>query len=307
MANAANLTESRIEVARSATVIGSNVTVEDGRIIVDNDLVIYGLVDANIEAGGKVNVAAGGRVTGRIQAESVSISGVVRGEVDSRNTFRLEDTGELYGRATARRFAVAPGSAGEFQLTMVRDDSIDSLPPVQESREHYLAALQNLSEQTGEQYEPSEGYLKWFEKQIDRGTDNPSTEQDVWSREPAADVSSREPIASPEEELAPDKEEIVIDWPQSPDDAQAQQERIDARTSVGRAAWSKSVGDEVGRKNSGHFVLSPEEIELVAGRDRDPEGESKRPSTDELLDSKELRDGIKELGKGKKKRLFGRK
>lgn len=254
------------DAARSVTVIGSNVVIEDGRVVVVRDLVIYGRVDADVQAGGRVVIARGATVSGRVEAEDISLSGRLDGSVDARDSFSLEDTGELYGNANARRLSVSPNASGTFRVAMRSGSPSQERTQVETARERYEAVLATVTEVTGRKEEPSAAYRAWSDHQSGRGAKKGASE------------------------------EISID---SPDSGRASGAGATS-ASAGRAAWGKSVTPGLGISPAEQLKLTPEEIELILDEEEEQsavESEGNRRSTDELLNSPILREAVESVRK----------
>lgn len=249
MANEQQLTPHGANSARTATVVGPSLVLQATRMTVAHDLVVHGTIDGNVVAGGRVVVAEGGVVTGHIDAHSVSIAGVVHGGANVKDSLQIDESGELYGDVSTKRIFVAPGSVGNFQLTMRSSDPSRAAVSLTESRRAYEAALRIASEATGKDTPASEGYVQWSQKQGGVTSDKATSKDD------ASGQSTKT------------RAEITID----PERRSGERSAFTTEGAVERMAWSKSVGDEHKGANSDHFGLTRDEIESLAGDDRGPQ------------------------------------
>lgn len=92
-----------------AAVIAPAVTVTGG-IYGSGPVLVEGTVTGEIKVRGDVTVIKDGAVRGPIQADTVTVSGSVEGDVAARTRLQLEMTGSIQGDVTTCSFTIADGS-----------------------------------------------------------------------------------------------------------------------------------------------------------------------------------------------------
>src|ERR1700735_4856790 len=104
--------------------IGSGARVR-GRIHGEGDLVVEGQVEGDLAIHGELTVAEGGSVTGEsIEAQSVSISGTLEGDVAATSTVRLLTGARVRGNLRGSSVAIDEGARFSGRLDCEFD-----LPP----------------------------------------------------------------------------------------------------------------------------------------------------------------------------------
>ena len=105
MSNEVNSSERRV-----VAWIGKAVRVE-GRVISAEDLTIDGDVQGSIELGGHtLTIGQDARIKADLLAKTVTISGMVKGNVKAVDKVDLRSTGSVDGDITAPRFVMADGA-----------------------------------------------------------------------------------------------------------------------------------------------------------------------------------------------------
>ncbi len=92
-----------------------------GQITTEEDLVVEGAVDGDIQSTAQVVVAPGGRVTGKIRARDVEVAGVVEGDIWASRHVHLAPTGRIQGDVSAIHLRVDDG--GVMQGRVLTDAS----------------------------------------------------------------------------------------------------------------------------------------------------------------------------------------
>lgn len=77
-----------------------------GQVTFSSELVIDGEVEGNITSDGKLTVGEHGKVTGDIQAGSVTVQGIVKGDILASGRCALRAGATLQGNVESPRFAV---------------------------------------------------------------------------------------------------------------------------------------------------------------------------------------------------------
>lgn len=87
-----------------------------GKLTVDGDVRIQGLVEGELNASGDVHVE--GTVTARIEARNVTIRGNVTGDVVAKHRLRVAGSGVLTGNAKIGRLSIEDGATFNGNVTM---------------------------------------------------------------------------------------------------------------------------------------------------------------------------------------------
>ena len=108
-----------------ATVIAKGVTVT-GDLFGTGDVLIEGTVIGRIKLDGTVTVAKTSVVKGPIQAESVYVSGAVKGNIAAKKCLRLEITGSIIGDVTVSSFIIEDGAYfnGRSHMTKTGEEPV---------------------------------------------------------------------------------------------------------------------------------------------------------------------------------------
>lgn len=96
--------------AEEKTIIGENISIE-GSIQGKEDLVIEGSVKGNIELQGhRVTVGTKGQVEGEVQADNVTISGRLVGNISSLGKVEITKEADFNGEIKAKNLSVEDGA-----------------------------------------------------------------------------------------------------------------------------------------------------------------------------------------------------
>lgn len=98
-------------IAPSTTIVGS--------ITGQGNYVFCGTVEGDCDINGPFTLAAGGRWTGTIRAADVIVAGVVEGDVIARQRVEIAGTARVSGSLSGNSIAVAEGAVieGEIRVT----------------------------------------------------------------------------------------------------------------------------------------------------------------------------------------------
>jgi cytoskeletal protein CcmA (bactofilin family) len=99
------------------TVIGSSIVI-DGEISGEEPLTILGTVKGKIATATGVLVEAGGTVEADVEAQTVTVSGKLTGNVTARDKLELKPESKMIGNAKAPRIVVADGAMFKGNVDM---------------------------------------------------------------------------------------------------------------------------------------------------------------------------------------------
>jgi cytoskeletal protein CcmA (bactofilin family) len=99
------------------TVIGSSIVV-DGEITGEESLTILGTVKGKIATGQAVVVEPGANVEADVEAQTVTVSGKLTGNVTAREKLELRPEAKMVGNAKAPRIVVADGAMFKGNVDM---------------------------------------------------------------------------------------------------------------------------------------------------------------------------------------------
>lgn len=101
--------EETVDFKDVETVIGASVKVE-GNISCAGDVVVDGSVAGTLRTTKNLSIGEQAKIRADIEANTIIISGEVRGNVRASGRVDLRATGKIYGNVTAQLLAVAPGA-----------------------------------------------------------------------------------------------------------------------------------------------------------------------------------------------------
>jgi len=114
----------RPEPDRIELTIGSNVTLT-GNIHCEGSVRIDGVMEGGrIETLGNIIIGQGARVVADVQADTVSVAGAYKGELNARRV-ELLDGGRMWGTIRVESFLLDDGGFMRGELVMVTDDEPD--------------------------------------------------------------------------------------------------------------------------------------------------------------------------------------
>ncbi len=115
-----------------ATVIGARARFV-GEITGDEDILIHGRFEGNIDVGRRVTVAPSGEVKGDIHGRSVVVNGRVHGHVRADERAELSASAAVQGNVNAPKVVIAEGAQLQGNVAMSAPDA--SPAPVQKKVE----------------------------------------------------------------------------------------------------------------------------------------------------------------------------
>jgi cytoskeletal protein CcmA (bactofilin family) len=101
----------------ATTVIGQGITIE-GEVTSDDEVVIGGVLRGKLATEGPVTVEENGVVEADIGAQSVSIGGIVTGNVTAADRVELLTGGKLVGDVKTARLTIADGAMFKGNVDM---------------------------------------------------------------------------------------------------------------------------------------------------------------------------------------------
>ncbi len=97
-----------------------------GKMEFTKTLKIDGKFEGEIDSSGSLYIEEGARVRADIKARSITIGGIVHGNVTAAEKLVILSTGRVIGNITASRLRIADGVIFEGKCIMIRDpESID--------------------------------------------------------------------------------------------------------------------------------------------------------------------------------------
>jgi len=99
------------------TVIGSSIVI-DGEISGEEPVTILGTVKGRISTATGVIVEADGTVEADVEAQTVTVSGKLTGNVTARDKLELKPESKMIGNAKAPRIVVADGATFKGNVDM---------------------------------------------------------------------------------------------------------------------------------------------------------------------------------------------
>lgn len=125
-----NANDDRIKVDTSTitTMIGAD-TVLEGKLVTKASVRITGTVIGDVRADGVVVLTKTGKIEGTIEADSIIVAGVVKGNMSIRDKVNVEATGEIYGDVITKKFVIDEESIFQGNCIMNRDGKIIPVPP----------------------------------------------------------------------------------------------------------------------------------------------------------------------------------
>ena len=109
-----------------SSIIGSDLKIQ-GDINIKGDLLIYGIVDGNIECEGTVTMAKDSKVNGYIKTIYADISGIVNGNLEAKEKVSLSSTSKLNGDLLANILVMEEGASFNGLCKMSTKTDISNL------------------------------------------------------------------------------------------------------------------------------------------------------------------------------------
>jgi cytoskeletal protein CcmA (bactofilin family) len=93
-----------------------------GNVAGDEDLVIFGTVEGEVDVGGTVIVEESGVVRGNVHGRTVSVRGIVIGDASAKESVRVEAGGSMVGDVHAPRVNIVKGAKFRGHVHMTGSD-----------------------------------------------------------------------------------------------------------------------------------------------------------------------------------------
>ncbi|MHC4976100.1 MAG: bactofilin family protein [Planctomycetota bacterium] len=106
--------------ANTTTVIGADTTIS-GEMSFGNSATIHGKFDGKINAKGELHVADGASCTAAVEANSVFIDGIIKGDVNAADKIQLNPKARLAGDIVSAKLVVAEGASFTGHCTVGPD------------------------------------------------------------------------------------------------------------------------------------------------------------------------------------------
>lgn len=110
-----------------SSIIGSDLEIK-GDINIKGDLLIYGIVDGNINCEGMVTTSKESKINGNINTTYADISGIVNGDLEAKQKVSLSSTAKLKGNLLATILVIEEGASFNGLCKMKSIDNSKSLP-----------------------------------------------------------------------------------------------------------------------------------------------------------------------------------
>jgi len=120
-------------VAGADTVIGTGVEVH-GDLTSESDIIVDGILDGALKAGGNVTLGVNAIVKGNVEATNVSVSGQLHGNVIAVDDLTIRETGQIKGDIKVGGLTVMSGAIFIGRSVMQAAPQLDrSTKPDEES------------------------------------------------------------------------------------------------------------------------------------------------------------------------------
>lgn len=102
-----------------------------GDIKIDGNLKLDGKLHGNIEATGDVVISESGKVMGNISCQSIIVSGLVEGDIETRDQFTITASATVKGDVVTHGFTVDVGSKFIGNCKILEEEDAPSLEPAE--------------------------------------------------------------------------------------------------------------------------------------------------------------------------------
>lgn len=115
------------------TTVGVNVALS-GVLKDQNDITVYGLVEGEVISEKSVTIGKSAQVKGPVKGHYVSVSGVIRGEIDASDRLEITETGKVFGSITTKDLVIHSGAVfiGKATMPEAEDESDWQEEPTEE-------------------------------------------------------------------------------------------------------------------------------------------------------------------------------
>lgn len=105
------------ETSAPETIVGATVKIE-GDLVSEGDIKIDGLVTGKIKTTKNLYVGPMAKIEADVEAQNAMLSGIVKGDIDVKESLVIHETGKVSGNITCGRLAVAEGAHFSGSCTM---------------------------------------------------------------------------------------------------------------------------------------------------------------------------------------------
>ena len=109
-----------------SSIIGPDLEIK-GDINIKGDLLIYGIVDGNINCEGLVTTAKGSEIKGYIKTINADISGIVDGNLEAKEKISISSTAHHNGDIIAKILVIEEGASFNGLCTMNKKNDIPNI------------------------------------------------------------------------------------------------------------------------------------------------------------------------------------
>ena len=81
-----------------------------GDIVANDDIRIDGELTGNISAKGRLVVGPKGKIEGKVECNTIEVSGYIKGKVTASDLLNMKETSKIEGDIIAGKLSVEPGS-----------------------------------------------------------------------------------------------------------------------------------------------------------------------------------------------------
>lgn len=211
-----NANDDRIKVDTSTitTMIGAD-TVLEGKLVTKASVRITGTVIGDVRADGVVVLTKTGKIEGTIEADSIIVAGVVKGNMSIRDKVNVEATGEIYGDVITKKFVIDEESIFQGNCIMNRDGKIIPVPP-------YVKESEKKDDEDKKEEKPED------KDENKKDGDKKDVKEEADKKEESEDKEdSKDKDAEDAEEKVEEKEESESEDSEKDDDEESKEESKD--------------------------------------------------------------------------------
>lgn len=201
-ANSQNDDRIKVDTSTITTMVGSD-TVVEGLLKTKSSIRINGTVNGDVRADGIVILTKSGKIEGTIEAESIIVAGVVKGNMSIRDKVNVEATGEIYGEVITKKFVIDEESIFQGNCVMNREGKMIPVTPYiteEEKEKEKSKAESQKSDEKKEDDKKSDDKADAEEKKSDVKADESEKKDDAEEKTESESDKSDDKKDSDEEE-----------------------------------------------------------------------------------------------------------
>lgn len=186
--NQSNVNDDKIKVDTSTitTMVGVD-TVVEGNLITKSSVRINGTVNGHVKADGVVVLTKTGVIEGTVEAESIIVAGVVKGNMSIRDKVNVEASGQIYGEIITKKFVIDEESIFQGNCVMNRDGKVIPVP------DYLTEAEKKKQEETNQKIEEEvKKRLEEEKKKLEKECKKDDKKEDVESEEEDSDTEDKD-------------------------------------------------------------------------------------------------------------------